>query len=465
MAAAVNLVLVRDSMGSTYAPLSDINEQAVVDRSSIDLWRNYLIFSSSFSALHGTVDGVLGYTIVLLGKRIGFVANGLLYVTYSISALAFAESAVALVGSRMGLIYGMLGMLFYVLCFCIAVIQPNIKWEIFCMGASIGGVGAALLWTSQGLYYYQNMVQYATAKNVLETEASSTFAMVFAVFYLSLETIITGFATIMSLSESSADVYEIVFGVYSLIAFVALITITHIVSFDTDRDEKVSLGAAVCERVDRVVHVLRTQPRLALLMPYQFLFGFASSLFIGYVFGALLVEQHMEAYVGLLSAVVTIVAGAVAYPAHALVRNRLCEKIHVVIVSVACYSLCAVTLLLAPSSLLARWPLLLPYVVVHGTARGIWESTNKSLVADLCSELGATPLLSESFSASDMATSSYAAVYCVSGLGGAVGFFVGPWLTPRASLVGSALLAMCVVTVLALLRQPPHTATAAASPR
>jgi fucose permease len=61
-------------------------------------------------------------------------------------------------GCKNGVLYGLCGLLCYVTSFFLAFIFPSVAYEVFIIGACIGGLGAGILWTSQGEYYSINAV-------------------------------------------------------------------------------------------------------------------------------------------------------------------------------------------------------------------------------------------------------------------------------------------------------------------
>ena len=75
----------------------------------------------------------------------------------------------------------------------------------------------------------------------------------------------------------------------------------------------------------------------------------------------------------------------------------------------ACFAFSGAAVLCASNSSLARWGFIVPYFIIHGAARGIWENTNKSVIADY-------------FPDPEVRETAYAAVYFCNGISAAMGF-------------------------------------------
>lgn len=561
-------------------------EDEVLHNSKKDHYKNFIIFCTCFSVLHGTVDGILAYTVPLLGANFGGIGSGILYTTYALSSLLVSDACVTLCGSRKGVLIGMFLMLLYVAAFCFSVFFYDDKVYIFPLGAALGGIGGSIIWTAQGAYYVKNALIYAHAsadestsnsaskseptEPELETEtttinsihlvsnkvdlseqivnANTLFASIFSSFYLGFETVITGFATLIYVLFSGNNdddghstpvwVY-IVFGVYGTSCLLSYLGAFKIRSYhdsisvptctteitplhssssnnrgDNDcenhRDSlpletdatprgiwnrlmEVYLSLAVMMNYSYVhlikgYMVLKNSHRILGLMPYQLVFGFATSYFVYYVLGHIIGNSdEKRAYIGLISGVVTLIASLIAYPI-----NYICQKytksskIHIVIFGNSCFLVNLLLLLLLPVNINSQWGMIILQVILHGFGRGIWENTNKAIVADIVQlspklldtiqessisnhSLGKsninddTILLASDNNVSDNQSSSnantlsdmnrnnmvsnddiisavYANICFFSGLGGAVGYFCYPFL----SSIASQLLIACI---------------------
>ena len=75
----------------------------------------------------------------------------------------------------------------YVASYLVAVIWPAAAWPAVLFGASVGGIGAGLLWTAQGAYFKINAKLYSAASGKSEEVTNGLFASTFSLLYLGLE--------------------------------------------------------------------------------------------------------------------------------------------------------------------------------------------------------------------------------------------------------------------------------------
>jgi hypothetical protein len=64
-----------------------------------------------------------------------------------------------------------------------------------------GGIGAGLLWTSQGSYYSSNALKYALYSKQSPETVKNDFSALFASFYLSFETLFKAMATVIFVNK------------------------------------------------------------------------------------------------------------------------------------------------------------------------------------------------------------------------------------------------------------------------
>jgi len=216
-------------------------------------YRNFLWFTLLFCIVHASVDAVLAFSTAELGMGLGSNGSFCLYIFYTLSAFCLAKPWLARYGPKHTVGAGLLGMLIYVLSFFLAVaVDPmsSARSTIWLLGASLGGVGAGLLWIGQGSYYTTNSREYALAlqRENLSSESTSegrnrlsalgldatssatlvTFASVFAFGYLLLETVFKMAATGVYLAdnkdgEDSRGWKRAIFGAFTAAALVALV--------------------------------------------------------------------------------------------------------------------------------------------------------------------------------------------------------------------------------------------------
>ena len=120
--------------------------------------------------------------------------------------------------------------------------------------------------------------------------------------------------------------------------------------------------------------MLVSEPRLSLLVPFQFAFGFVSSFMNFHVFGTVVADsEHLGGtYIGLLSAIIALTGALTAVPAGMLAKEV--GKAPLMTVGGLCFALVGAAFL--PGSLgdrLGTWKLIVPFLIMFGVGRGKWE--------------------------------------------------------------------------------------------
>lgn len=476
------------STPSTSSPTQTSPEQMTIARRR--LYRNFIFFCLFYSITHATVDGVLAFATAELGKKLGGDSGFALYLSYTLSALLIAKPCQRYLGPKNAVIVGLYGMLVYVGSFFLAIMIPSCAFPIFLTGASVGGIGAGVLWTAQGSYYSINAAIYAQASNKVEVAVVTKFASIFAVFYLLLETSFKLLATaiymasLKKVSQIEGEWRGIVFGIYFLSALASTIAFQVLV-FPMSRtkstlpwmainrvDEEMTVNpssptsqssegayapsysssqttamtatttsdpptshpppmpssslspthmsmdippsddrwyVAIGKDTFAVCRAMLYIPKLQLMLPYQICFGLSAG-FIGYYINSSIVSKYVgDGYIGILSALTAFAAMALALPYAEIANNYKYGKWYVMMFGGICFFLAGFPLLVASDQQIAHWGYLVVYFIIHGAARGAWESTNKATIT-------------EYFPSGKYQDAAFAAVYFTSGLAGAVGF-------------------------------------------
>jgi hypothetical protein len=245
-------------------------------RTSVSLFRNYMLFVVTFCVVHASVDAVLAFSTAELGFDLGSRANFLLYLFYTFSALFLAKPVIHYMKSKKSVFIGLLGMLIYVTSFFIAVsIRITGNREIgeynasqnviFCLGACCGGVGAGILWSAQSSYYTLNAIAYTLSLRIPNNSRTQSqqalddrlkvtqvnFASIFAGGYLSFETFFKIFATAVYLiDKESVSWKSAVFGLYAISAVISVIIYFLYIDplYGLDSDQGVSMGVGKLSR-------------------------------------------------------------------------------------------------------------------------------------------------------------------------------------------------------------------------
>jgi hypothetical protein len=228
-----------------------------------------------------------------------------------------------------------------------------------------------------------------------------------------------------------------------------------------------------------VLSFIKDHESFRYLLPYQFSFGFSSTYMGFLVYGIILNDNGKEGFIGLLSALSVLFAGGLAIPVAAY-TNRKKKRIkgsraatsmtdmHVVMLAGAViFVACAAFPLYLSDETIASWPVIVPLVCTYGAGRSIWENSNKALIANIFSTTDGddndnTMDISNSFRMSISSVNecadeekspqessherAFAAIYFVSGVGAAIGFFIFKFfssMTIAALTAGVGLVALC----------------------
>jgi MFS family permease len=300
-------------------------EQPLIDQSHLNyleevarqnmLFRNFILMSVAFAVNQGCVVSCLAYASTELSEHLADFGNGFLCIAFSISALGLAKPIIEMVGPKYGLVFGLLGCCIYVLGFALAVLIPTGAWPVFIISSIIGGVAGGLLWTAQGKYFAVNSILYAEAVELTIEEINTKFAGIFAFIYL-------GFELGMTLIASGfyygyhANANAVVFCLFSAVALLSsllMLLVSGLDEFGTwefDYDE-------FTYNAGGVVRLLKEDSRIALMVPYQFAYGFVSSFVPFYIFGTVISDSENlgEEYWGLLASVAVFGALVSVLPA------------------------------------------------------------------------------------------------------------------------------------------------------
>ncbi|RYH24037.1 hypothetical protein EON65_17125 [archaeon] len=416
------------------------DEHLLKEHDGVGSKRNFWCFCILFAIVHAAVDAVLAFSAAELGTKLGSSGGFTLYIFYTTSAFFIAKPLLQWLGAKRAVFFGLLGMLAYVASFFLSILYPALAVYVFLLGAGIGGLGAGVLWTAQGSYFAANAYEYTALVECDRDQVLTQFAATFAAFYLSFETCFKFVATMFFLSSTgSMDLSwrPTVFGLYATSAAIAIVLYYFIVqdfehmhnnSTHSDSvevvlninlmsgDKRRCTIHSVCMQLTTVGRTLLTNPKLCLLLPYQLCFGFSVGLLDTYVNGVIVSKYIGDGYIGLLAGITTLTAALLASP-YSLCANRLSDGGYLVmILGGLCFCIGGVMLVVLSDQELAYWPIIITYYVIHGAARGVWESTNKAMVSIY-------------FSQPDTRDAAYAAVYFTSGLAGALGFIFFQFLS------------------------------------
>eukprot|EP01038_Epipyxis_sp_PR26KG_P004711 gene4711-6614_t len=436
------------------------------------LYYNFLFFCFLYSIAHGTVDAVLAFSSAELGEKVGSEGGFMLYIFYTFSALFIAKPILNKFKSKRTVWLGLLGMLAYVVSFFFGLVSKSLAVIIFPLGGAIGGIGAGILWTGQGSYYSVNSIKYSSYTHSDNKINSTNFSSIFAAIYLSLETSLKLLATVIFLSfnNKQSDTNSlfrswrmVVFGLYSLAAIISVILFQFLVlNLDDKRNNNIEsdittstvvnpTSSLIYDSLNEGSHhdeVFTNPPRenrnnmrllknstfirhpiiamflddslsvtssllsnrlLQLLIPFQITFGLSSGFVGTYVNGVIVKNYIGDGYIGALSGLSTLVAVLASWPFAYISNNFIHGKWFIMVTGGICFIFTGLPVLCIPDNIFGTWLVLIPYFIIHGIGRSVWENINKSIIVDY-------------FTNDKQKSDAFAAIYFSSGLAGAFGF-------------------------------------------
>ena len=377
--------LVRRSSAAFYEDADDVVEPNKYEFDAEAIVSSFKYLSTTFSLNHGCMVSCVAYSSTVLGDRLGSYGNGVLYIVFAFSAAFIAKPFVAKYGTKVALLVGVMGNFIYVVSFFGAVasrasgsddvddtvvIEP--RWALFLFGCAIGGLAGGLLWTAQGRYFAHSAHLYAAVSDRTVEFANNTFAGLFAFYYLVIEMVLKILATIIFYFELYAwDAEVSVFGSYAVICFVSAVSVLFVTEYGTEELTQLAVFENCKESLYSVITAC-SDLRLALLLPFQFVFGFATSFMNYYIFGTVVSDSSNlgETYVGFLSALIVLTGALIAFPS-AMIANKFGKPL-VMTVGGICLAGFGFICFMFSSSILGTWLMIVPVMIIFGFARGIW---------------------------------------------------------------------------------------------
>jgi MFS family permease len=348
--------------------------------------RNFYVMAINFSITHGCVTSCLSYGTAELGDDLGGFGNGTLYICYAFVALFLSSEILMVTGPKKGLILGLWGYCVYVLGFLLALLSKSndyVAYPVFITSSVIGGCAGGMLWTAQGEYFSREAAEHARLTGLGRGEANAKLAGIFATAYLGMEVVTKCVSTGLFLTVPN-HATTIVFIVYTVLSVISAGIILYISDLGTVGSFKLTRAGISITKLENVRNLLASDDkRILYLMPMQVSFGLSTSLLIYYVFGTIIANSdHLGAdYVGFLAAIIVVVGTIMGIPSAWF--TAWAGKEPLMIVGALCFTFIGFTLLFEDDDQLGTWGGIMPYLMLQGLGRGVWENTNKATVADL----------------------------------------------------------------------------------
>jgi len=358
----------------------------------------FFVMTVAFSVNHATVTTPIGYASSTLGVNMGNTCNAVLYGVCMVSSLFFGPVVASSLGPKKGLTFGMTTYFIYALCFAISLFTQDCEGpgrtkcvntpgtNLFAvLGSAIGGLGAGVLWTSQGAFFANTCQYLADARgdgdvSKVTSELSSSFAM----WYVGCECVFKAAFSAFQLVGMSTEVGFIVYAIIALISTVAIL-------FAADAPSKVQgTKPGFCDKALAAV-ALWSDPKIWLISGSNIAFGFSASYVAGYINASWLHNAINSAthnpdlatkLIGFLGAAICLIA-AVSSKLFNFANGYFGSKVPVVALGALCFITIGVLSLITAGGGPGNWGWgICVFYVFQGVGRGVYESTNKGVFAD-----------------------------------------------------------------------------------
>uniref|UniRef100_A0A7S1FKS2 Major facilitator superfamily (MFS) profile domain-containing protein n=1 Tax=Noctiluca scintillans TaxID=2966 RepID=A0A7S1FKS2_NOCSC len=349
--------------------------------------RQFVLLSICFGVNHATVTTPLLYASTVLGNDLGQKSDAVLYGMCLLTSLLFATTVQSLIGSKKGLAASMLAYAIYVFFFGIAASQcretdktgactvtTQGMWIFGLVGAFVGGIGAGVLWTCQGVYFSSICSRVAIAEVKPQPAVTAELAGVFAFWFLLAECLARALSSylVLKLHFSKGNMFYLYGGVATLVTIIYI-------SFAREMETGERARGSVCGKVLMAVEQW-TDPKTWLLQFTNITFGFVAAYLGGYVNAEITSKAFNSDSLGFCGALLSLVAS---------IMSRVFSPLAAQVGKGPVMCLGAISFFLI--GVLSRWGALskgehnhatIIFYILMGIGRAVYESTNKGIFAD-----------------------------------------------------------------------------------
>lgn len=214
---------------------------------------------------------------------------------------------------------------------------------------------------------------------------------------------------LLILALPSAATYDVVFAIYGTMTVLSFFLMTRVDDMGDMGTDKIEADVFLKESTSALALVF-ADVRLLLVIPFQLCVGLAFSFVPFYVFGKIIADSDElgSAYVGLISATIPLTGSAMAFPT-ATIANKYGKPLPMTIGAMG-LGMAGLAVIAFSDKTLGTWPYVMSYIVIYGIGRGVYENTNKAVIADF-------------FSSGSDVTAAFAATNFARNIASAFGYF------------------------------------------
>merc|ERR1712072_867860 len=255
------------------------------------------------------------------------------------------------------------------------------------VGAAIGGLGSGYLWPAQGAFFAAAAKSYERCTGKTPEEVTGTFASYFATCFLFCEISFKFIGAGIKLAIPHKPM--VMYLVFTLVGAVSVIGMPTIQSIKKEEETPQITLKLVTDRSSLALKLLFSDPKMLLLLPFEFTFGFSASLLNGFVSPKVTKNVLGSADIGWVSGIIAGIACIVSALGGGFIK-KTGAKWPLMLAGSLCFIGMALPFVFEDAlkwkedEVSAYWKLSLVYIA-QGVGRGIFESTNKAVVADFFS--------------------------------------------------------------------------------
>jgi len=246
--------------------------------------RNFVTMAFCFSIVHGVVTALmsLASSVYTCDPDLVNIANGVLFVMYTLSSLLLSTLAVVELGAKTCMNIGLCLYCLYVASFLVAsTMAPSdckqtdpsenaVMRTLVIVAMMISGVGGGLLWTAQGKYFGLSASLYVQRSGASMHEATFMLAATFSGIYLGIEFAMKLLSSLLPLKDNKTLSFTIFTAIAVLAALHSFYALTHLSSGST--------SLSMCDKAVGAMTLLRQESRIWLLSPFPSHLGLRSSI-------------------------------------------------------------------------------------------------------------------------------------------------------------------------------------------
>lgn len=329
--------------------------------------KNFLAFSLLISLVPASALVCLALAAAKL-KQVGAETNGILYAGYTVSSIGGATTIVRRYGSKTTAVLGMSLYCTYIACFWITIVTETPSWAY--AGATVGGLGAGLLWTAQGVYFAQSIDESSGFTR-------ARLAGIFATCLLAEETILDILSTV--LTRVVGMHWSFVFGLYAILAITATFILQYTI-FQFPKSIHLNDTTRCCQQSTAALQLLMEDSKAKYLWGFHAAFGLSGA-FLNSAISAhvapIALQDPTASYVGLL---VAVHGGTAALVSWAVVQWQCVNDGALLCTGSICLGVIAWPFLFSNDFTSWGWGSLLLLYILHGVGRATYEGTLKSIL-------------------------------------------------------------------------------------